>query len=291
MLTLNDETKQKLAALSARVSKYEKQNRKINKLIPWFVLGLIICVAIQYFSDLGLSSIHIPASLLKAKELAAAGIETQASDLADSPPVKMIILMLFIWAGFEGLVRGSYLTMGIILVIVISLRVVLDFVVSEDVAPQYNNQGVVSAIVNHDMSKPIDQGYITKVNTLDERYILAQAAVLSQAHYPVDFFKAVAEDLKTGASGLFVPEFRAQHAIEVAAYGLPITPRIIDRESLLSTSHSIAKTLAQIIACVSWVLVVASLSLLMLRWSINVRLKAIDELVAKHGADSGKGAV
>lgn len=303
MLMLNDGAKAQLEELSERVSRYDRKSLKLTRAI--LVLGIVatICAIIQHFLSPDISSLHLPLSLLKANQLSnetgidaptalfASGLSRVFSKLG--PITHILGIMSFAAAGFYGLTKASISgTMGFLsfAFLLQAAPALPGLFAGEYAGLQYQNPALVSALADHDMSEPIDQGYITKAHTLDERYLLAQVAVLSEAHYPADFFKSVADELKTVPTWLFVPEFEAQYAIEMAAYGHPETPTVVKHANTLSFYDAIVTTLSQMAIGGLLVLGLGAIGLSVLRMSIRRRLNAIDELVGKRRPDSGYSA-
>lgn len=145
--------------------------------------------------------------------------------------------------------------------------------------PKYINNAVISSIINFNEAEPISIDFLSKVSRVDERYLLAQAAILSKASYPNHYFKALAEDLSKGVG--FKPTEEALYSIEMAAYGHPESKAIIEQVDSLRIYKNVASSVSSVAQMMFVMLFLGGAGLKLLRMSINKRLKAILQLVTE----------
>lgn len=301
-MKLNEQVKAQIEALTERGKKLKTTIRWVDYMLA--ASGFIALLAYFFPETLSLkiSSLDVPESLLVmessglAGRLDSIGFESAASSMLGivsklSPVVAIMGLLMGGYRimkgdpfqGIQGLIVGA--TMFIAPSIMSGM---LGVPSGDSTGQRYKNDAVIRSIVNFDMSEPISHDYIGKVNGVDQRYVLAQAAILSDAGYPSSYFKSLAGDLTKESS--FQPAEKALYSIEMAAYGHPETETIVERVNTLNGYGKVASAINYVAQILFVMLFLGGAGLKLLRMSINKRLKTITQLVASTQAQD-KGEV
>lgn len=304
-MQLNEQVKSQIGVLTERVKKLKTTIRRVDYMLA--ASGFIALLAYFFPETLSLkiSSLDIPSSLLVTESsggsgrlgsLSVAEFESVSSAmLGFISSVAPIVSVGSILMGGFFIIKGN-MGQGVHGLIVGAIMFSAPSIVSgflgvqpgESAEKHYKNDAVIRSIVNFDMSEPISHEYIGKVYGVDQRYVLAQAAILSDAGYPSSYFKSLADDLTKESS--FLPTEKALYSIEMAAYGHPESEAIVERVNTLNGYGKVASAINFIAQMLFVMLFLGGSALKLLRMSINKRLKAITQLVASSQAQD-KGEV
>lgn len=305
-MQLNEQVKSQIGVLTERVKKLKTTIRRVDYMLA--ASGFIALLA-YFFQDtlsLQISSLDIPSSLLVIESSGVSGrlgalsvseFESVASVvegfISSTSPILGFVGFVFggvyilkgnVVQGIHGLIAGA-----IVLSAPSLLSGFLGVQPGESTEQHYKNDAVIRSIVNFDMSEPISHDYIGKVSGVDQRYVLAQAAILSAAGYPSSYFKSLAGDLTKESS--FLPTEKALYSIEMAAYGHPESEAIVERVNTLNGYGKVASAINFVAQMLFVMLFLGGSALKLLRMSINKRLKAITQLVdSSQAQDKGEVA-
>lgn len=304
-MQLNEQVKSQIGVLTERVKKLKTTIRRVDYMLAASGFIALLTYFFPETLSLKISSLDIPSSLLVAESsggsgrlgsLSAGGFESVSSAMvgfiSSISPIFGLVGFLFggfyivkgnVGQGIHGLIAGAIVFSAPSL-----LSGFLGVQPGGSTEQHYKNDVVIRSIVNFDMSKPISHDYIGWVNGVDQRYVLAQAAILSDAGYPSSYFKSLADDLTKESS--FLPTEKALYSIEMAAYGHPESEAIVERVNTLNGYGKVAGAINFVAQMLFVMLFLGGSALKLLRMSINKRLKAITQLVASSQAQD-KGEV
>lgn len=299
-MKLNEQVNAQIKALTDRANKLRTIIRRVDYTMAFS--GLIILLAFLFPLTIspGISSLDIPTTLLDLASSstststaigAALGTESAINSLLGVfSTIGPFMGVAAIGAGVYNMLRGSASGLTTIFSGLILSFAPMFFsstlgVSHEDFADKkYINDAIVRNIINFDESTPISHDYIGKVSRIDERYVLAQAAILSEAGYPSGYFKSLAGDLSKESS--FKPTEEAMYSIEMAAYGHPESEAVILRANTLNGYGKTADTISLLAQMMFVMLFIGGSGLKLLRMSINKRLKTIIQLVSESRDNS-----
>ncbi|EPC4028307.1 hypothetical protein ACRZOU_004114 [Aeromonas salmonicida] len=277
MIILNNEIKLQISDLSRRTIDYKKKLKGTIKLALLTGAASIAFFLLRSLFNIELSEIDIPSSLISSSggkfgslNNVTAGINSVISILKY---LGLLGIPLFIIMVIKN--GAGALSLGIPTVFFL----ILSFTGSssiEEPNSSYNND-IMQKIVNYPSDESLTTEYIDKLNKVDERYVLAQAAILSNSNFPASFFKSVATDIKN--NGKFIPTDEAIYSIELSAYGFPQTPRIVERAEQLATYRSILDLAAHASMGSFFSLFLFGTFLAILLLSISNRLEKINSLI------------
>lgn len=294
-MKLNEQVNLQIKALTGRANKLRTIIRRVDYTMAFSGLVMLLTFLFTLAISPGIGSLDIPTTLLALASSstststglgAALGTESAIiSLLGFFSTVGPFIGVAAIGTGVYNMSRGS--ESGLITIcsglalsfapIIFSTVLGVSHEDSDD--KKYINDAVVRNIINFDESTPISQDYISKVSRVDERYVLAQAAILSEAGYPSGYFKSLAGDLSKESS--FKPTEEAMYSIEMAAYGHPESEAVIARANTLNGYGKAADTISLVAQMMFVMLFIGGSGLKLLRMSINKRLKTIIQLVSE----------
>ncbi|MNF25500.1 hypothetical protein D3C85_113590 [compost metagenome] len=301
-MQLNEQVKSQIEVLTERVKKLKTTIRRVDYMLA--ASGFVALLAFFFPETLSLkiSSLDVPTSLLVMESSGLAGRLDSVGFESAASTVMGVVLKLSPVVAIMGLLMGGYqiikgdafqgiqgLIVGVAMFIAPSIMSgMLGIHPGDSTGQRYKNDTVIRSIVNFDMSEPISHDYIGKVSGVDQRYVLAQAAILSDAGYPSSYFKSLAEDLTKVSS--FQPAEKALYSIEMAAYGHPETETIVERVNTLNGYGKVAGAINSVAQILFVMLFLGGAGLKLLRMSINKRLNTITQLVASSQAQD-KGEV
>lgn len=290
MMILNDDINLQIVDLSKRVIDYNKMLKRT------IMLALLTgCASIAFFSlrslfNIELSELDIPNSLISSSGGKFGSLNSVTTGVSSVISLLKYLGLLGIPLFIMMVIKNG--TGALALALPTGVIAVFSFIgasLIEEPNPSFENNysnGIMQKIVDYSTNEPLSTQYIEKLNKIDERYVLAQAAILSNSNFPASFFKSVATDIKENVK--FTPTDEAIYSIETSAYGKPQTPRVVERAEKIATYRSILDLAAHasIGSFVSFLLFGAGLSLI--RQSISNRLKKINNLI--NSAQNEQGA-
>lgn len=299
-MKLNEQVNSQIKALTDRANKLRAIIRRVDYTMAFSGLIVLLAFLFPLAISPGISSLDIPTTLLALASSststgtaigAALGTESAISSLLGFfSTVGPFIGVAAIGVGVYNMSRGSEsglmtICSGLALSFApIIFSTVLGVSPEDSDDKKYINDAIVRNIINFDESTPISQDYISKVSRVDERYVLAQAAILSEAGYPSGYFKSLAGDLSKESS--FKPTEEAMYSIEMAAYGHPESEAVILRANTLNGYGKTADTISLLAQMMFVMLFIGGSGLKLLRMSINKRLKTIIQLVSESRDNS-----
>ncbi|QJT37106.1 hypothetical protein E4188_22595 (plasmid) [Aeromonas media] len=304
-MQLNEQVKSQIGVLTERVKNLKATIRRVDYMLAASGFIALLTYFFPKTLSLKISSLDIPSSLFVIESsgvsgrlgaLSAGGFESVSSVLLEfissvAPIVavgSMLMGVFFIIKGNMGSGIQVLFTGAIMFSAPSIVSGLLGSQPGESTEQHYKNDAVIRSIVNFDMSEPISHDYIGKVDGVAQRYVLAQAAILSDAGYPSSYFKSLAGDLAKQSS--FLPTEKALYSIEMAAYGHPESEAIVERVNTLNGYGKVAGAINFVAQMLFVMLFLGGSALKLLRMSINKRLKAITQLVASSQAQD-KGEV
>lgn len=278
-MRLNEQVNAQISVLTERVKKLTTTIRRMDYML---CASGVMALAAFFFPNtlsLDISSLDIPSTLLDSESATSGQYTSALSSLID------FISTVGPFAGLAAIATGVYLMMShgsfssglqvVISGIILNISpYIAQGLISEE---KYINNTVMRSIIDFDESEPISKDLIGKVSRVDERYVLAQAAILSKADYPKSYFKSLAVDLSK--ESFFIPTDNAMYSIEMAAYGHPKSGSIVDLVETRSGYEKIASMFSLVGLILSAMLFLGGAALKLLRMSIKKRLKTILQLV------------
>lgn len=304
-MQLNEQVKSQIEVLTERVKKLKTTIRRVDYMLAASGFVALLAFFFPEILSLKISSLDVPSSLLSLESSGVSGrlgsIAVGEMESVESAVMGIVsklspiaAIMGFLMGGFQ-IIRGDAFqgiqVMGVAVVMFLAPTIMSSMLgvhPSDSTEQHYKNDEVIRSIVNFDMSEPISHDYIGKVSGVDQRYVLAQAAILSDAGYPSSYFKSLAEDLTKVSS--FQPAEKALYSIEMAAYGHPETETIVERVNTLNGYGKVAGAINSVAQILFVMLFLGGAGLKLLRMSINKRLNTITQLVASSQAQD-KGEV
>lgn len=295
-MQLNEQVKSQIGVLTERVKKLKTTIRRVDYMLAASGFVALLAFFFPEILSMKISSLDVPSSLLSLESSGVGGTESVESAVMEivSKLSPVVAIMGFLMGGYQ-IIRGDAFqgiqVMGVGVTMFLAPTIMssmLGVPPSDSTEPRYKNDEVIRSIVNFDMSEPISHDYIGKVSGVDQRYVLAQAAILSDADYPSSYFKSLAEDLTKVSS--FQPAEKALYSIEMAAYGHPETETIVERVNTLSGYGKVAGAINSVAQILFVMLFLGGAGLKLLRMSINKRLNTITQLVASQAQDKGEVA-
>lgn len=300
-MKLNEQVKAQIDVLTERVIKLKTTIRRVDYIM--FITGAIALITLLLSNafSLDITELDIPATLLELESTGLEGhlgsissmrIETAESVLTGFmskvfPIVGAVGFVFGIFNFVRGSVGGAIQGIVMSMMMFVAPTFISAFIGSPSggsTEQRYINDAVMQSVINYDESEPISQDYIGKVSRVDERYVLAQAAILSKADYPSSYFKALAGDLLKESS--FTPTENALYSIEMAAYGHPESEAIVERANTLSGYGKVVGATSFVGQMMFVMLFLGGAGLKLLRNSINKRLKSILQMVSSSKDES-----
>lgn len=281
MMILNDDIKLQIVELSKRVTSYNKKLKRTLLLALLTGFTSFACFSLKSLFNIELSDIDIPSSLISSYDGKFGSLNSVTSGVSSAISILKYLGLLGIPLFIMMIIKNG--TGALALALPAGLVTVFSFVgasLIEDPSPSFENNyinSIMQKVVNYPANEPLSTQYIDLLNKTDERYVLAQAAILSNSNFPASFFKSVSTEIK--ANGKFIPTDEAIYSIETSAYGKPQTPRVVERAEKIATYRSILDLAghASIGSFVSFLLFGTGLSLI--RRSIRNRLDKINNLI------------
>lgn len=286
MMILNDDIKLQIVELSKRVTSYNKKLKRTLLIALLTGFASIACFSLKSLFNIELSDIDIPSSLISSYDGKFGSLNSVVSSaISILKYFGLLGIPLFIMM----IIKNG--TGALALALPAGTVAVFSFVgasLIEDPSPSFENNyinSVMQKIVNYPANEQLSTHYIDLLNKTDERYVLAQAAILSNSNFPASFFKSVSTEIK--ANGKFIPTDEAIYSIETSAYGKPQTPKVVERAEKIATYRSILDLAghASIGSFVSFLLFGTGLSLI--RRSIRNRLDKIYSLIDTSNDEHG----
>jgi len=277
MIILNDEIKLQISALSRRTTDYNKKLKGTIKVALLTGAASIAFFLLRSLFNIELSDIDIPSSLISSSGGKFGSLNNVTTSVNNVISILKYIGLLGIPLFIIMVIRigaGAFP-----LVIPTAFILILSFTGSsfiEEPDSSYNNE-IMQKVVNYTSDASLPTEYIEKLTKVDERYVLAQAAILSNSNFPASFFKSVATDIKE--NGKFIPTDEAIYSIELSAYGFPQTPRIVERAEKIATYRSVLDLAAHASMGSFFSLFVFGIFLAIIRLSISNRLEKINSLI------------
>ncbi|WP_273767014.1 hypothetical protein [Aeromonas hydrophila] len=284
-MRLNEQVNAQISILTERVEKLKTTIRRVDYMLAAAGVTVLAAYLFPHALSLDISSLDIPSTLL---------------DTGDSPVIQTSSVLSSLFGfistvgptmGLVAVATGAYFffsdresssgvqTMLAGVVLTFCPYIAKGLLPDGSTEPKYINNAVISSIINFNEAEPISIDFLSKVSRVDERYLLAQAAILSKASYPNHYFKALAEDLSKGVA--FKPTGEAMYSIEMAAYGHPNSKAIIEKVDSLRIYKNVASSVSSVAQIMFVMLFLGGAGLKLLRMSINKRLKAILQLVTE----------
>jgi len=286
-MRLNEQVDAQISALTERVKKLTKTIRRMDYMLCASGVTALAAYFLPNAFLLDISSLDIPSTLLDSGSATSGQFTDMASSLIG------VLSTIGPFMGLAAIATGVYLMMSNgsfssgLQVVISGILVSLSPYLAQGLLPdgqKYINNSVMRSIIEFDESEPISKDLIGKVSRVDERYVLAQAAILSKADYPQSYFKSLAEDLSKESS--FITTDNAMYSIEMAAYGHPKSETIVAWMETLNGYEKIARMFSLVVLTLFVMLFLGGVALKLLRISINKRLKTILQLVTESRNNS-----